>query len=57
MEDRDANPEQATKIKLMRVLQELKDEQLQLLKKNKEHQRRLAEYFRMQNVNFQIFFL
>jgi Trp operon repressor len=42
--------EELTKLKLLKILYEAREEQHQLTRKNKEYQRQLSEYFRSQKV-------
>ena len=44
----DLTPEEQTKLKLLKLLFEAREEQLQLSKRNKDYQRQLSEYFRTQ---------
>jgi hypothetical protein len=39
-----------TKARLEKLLQEVKNEQIMLLSKNKDYQRKLGEYFKQQKV-------
>ncbi len=50
IEKKEATVEHGTKLKLEKVLQEVMQEQQAIVAKNKEYQRRLTDYFKIQRV-------